>query len=464
MNRFLLVSSVCLTIFLLAFTLLPANAQGPVCQIRANETASALEVDFGQTVSIRIGLDPGDQDARSADWWLVRLGPDGMRYLDLRGGLYSEPHSVYQGPLFSIPSQTPVLDLTGLVPGEHVLYFGVDLLPNSRLDLDPIYYASVAVTVASSARHRLENAWFWMYQIQDLDADGAVEALARSNYPLLVLEPGHNFSEYPYDTAQMAADLRTTPQGLERVLLAYVDIGQAEDYRDYWQQNWQAPTALSAGYPDFLLAPDPDGWSGNFQVAFWRDSWRQLWLGDSGIIAQLAELGFDGVYLDWVEAYDDDPVREAAREDGVETETEMIRFIQDIRAAGRAVNPQFLVVPQNAPYLIDADPDRYAAAIDAIAVEDTWFHGEGDAEWDDPNAGDLQDVQEGEDSPEDRLAQYQKYLDRDLPVFSVDYCISQQNADEVYEKARQYGLRPLVTRVSLSRMTVTPHPLADHGR
>ena len=463
MDRLYRVCRVCLLVFPLLFTHLPANARDPVCRIRANGTDGALQVDSGRSVSISIGMDPGDQDGHRADWWLVRFGPDGLWFLDLGGTPHSEPYAVYQGPLFSIPPKTPVLDLTDLVAGGHMIYFGVDLLQNSLLDSDPVYYASVSVTVASSVRDRLKNARFWMYQIQDLDADGAVEALARSNYPLLVVEPGQNFSDYPYDTAQMVADLRTTPKGLERVLLAYVDIGQAEDFRDYWQPDWQAPTSQSAGYPDFLLAPDPDGWSGDFQVAYWRESWRQLWLGDAGIIAQLAKLGFDGVYLDWVGAYDDDPVREAAQEDGVETETEMIRFIEDIRAAGRAVNPQFLVVPQNASYLLDADPDRYAAAIDALAVEDTWFSGEGDAEWDDPDAGDLQNQEEGDFSTQSRLAQYQKYLDLDLPVFSVDYCILQQNADDAYETAEKYGLRPLVTRVSLSRMTVTPHPLADLG-
>lgn len=309
---------------------------------------------------------------------------------------------------------------------------------------------------AGNKTARLAAAQTWMYQIQNLDQDGAVDALAASDYPLLILEPGHNFSQWPYDTASITTALDRTPDGQPRLLLAYIDIGQAEDYRDYWGEDWVAPTAIQRGSPDFLVTIDPDGWSGNYPVAFWRQAWKTIWLGSQGIIATLARYGFDGVYLDWVEAYDDDAVIDAAEQDGVDPAFEMIEFIEEIGSAGRAVDPEFLVIPQNAPYLIDSAPSRYAAAIDALAVEDTWYHGDGDADWDDPRAGDLHERHEDDWSTANRLAQYQMYLSRDLPVFSVDYCISTANAAHVYSQARAAGLRPLVTRVSLSRMTVTP--------
>lgn len=305
-------------------------------------------------------------------------------------------------------------------------------------------------------RARLAAARTWMYQLQGLDEDGAVDALAASPYPLLVLEPGQNFSEYAYDTTAMVKALRHHPAGGERLLLAYVDIGQAEDYRDYWASDWTAPTATEPGSPDFLVSVDPDGWSGNYPVAFWRDEWKALWLGHDGIVAQLAQLGFDGIYLDWVEAYDDDAVRRVALKDGLDAETEMIRFIEQLGEAGREVLPDFLVVPQNAPYLLDTDPERYLRAIDALAVEDTWFHGAGDAGWNDPQAGDLRQRHEDDWATGARLSQYERYQRAGIPVFSVDYCISESNAGQVYRDARAAGLRPLVTRVSLSRMTVTP--------
>ncbi len=305
-------------------------------------------------------------------------------------------------------------------------------------------------------RARLKAARTWMYQIQDLNRTEALEALAATDYPLLVIESGHNFKEDPYDTPAVIRALRRTPGGDKRLLLAYIDIGQAEDYRDYWGPDWQAPSAGRRGRPDFIVTMDPDGWSGNYPVAYWRPEWKKIWIGPNGIIPTLARLGFDGIYLDWVEAYDDEYVRAAAEEDDVSPEDEMIRFIEELGRTGRKTTSDFLVVVQNAPYLIDHAPGRYAKAIDGLAVEDTWFHGQGDAGWNSPGAGDLRTRHQDEWSTQARLKQYRIYRKYGLPVFSVDYCVSRQNAARVYRDARAAGLRPLVTRVSLSRLTETP--------
>lgn len=296
----------------------------------------------------------------------------------------------------------------------------------------------------------------WMYQIQDLDLNNAVEILAKTDYEMFVLEPGDNFKDSPYNTQDIINKLRYTPDGKKRLLIAYIDIGQAEEYRNYWQDNWIAPTATGPGFPDFLITIDPDGWSGNYPVAYWDSRWKSIWLGQDGRIQRLAQLGFDGIYLDWVEAYDDEKVRVVAEQNGLIAEKEMINFIEEMRMVGKNINSDFLVISQNAPFLIDYDPDRYITIIDAAAMEDTWFHGAGDAEWTDPLAGDLHDHHDGEYSTENRLKQYKKYLDRTIPVFSVDYCISIKNAELVYYEARKAGLIPLVTRVSLSRLTETP--------
>ena len=306
--------------------------------------------------------------------------------------------------------------------------------------------------------NRLHAARTWMYQLQGLENKTAVARLAATEYPLLVIEPGHNFKEFPHDTRAMLRALRYTPTGKKRLILAYVDIGQAEDYRDYWRPDWVPPTRTAPGKPDFMITIDPDGWSGNYPVAFWRAAWKNLWMKPSGIVPTLAHMGFDGLYLDWVEAYDDEFVMAAAETEGVEPAGAMIELIEELGRAGRKVIPDFLIIPQNAPYLIDRDPDRYARAISALAVEDTWFHGRGDAEWDDPEAGDLHDRHQDDFATPRRLAQYRKYQRRGLPVFSVDYCVSGKNAALVYQKARQAKLRPLVTRVSLSRLTETPPP------
>lgn len=298
----------------------------------------------------------------------------------------------------------------------------------------------------------------WMYQIQWLDEYATIDELDATPYDLLVVEPGFNFMEDAYDVEYLVSSLKYKPDGEERILLAYIDIGQAEDYRTYWQNDWVAPTANEAGYPDFLVTIDPDGWSGNYPVAYWDPSWQDIWLDSDGLIEQIAEFGFDGVYLDWVEAYDDNKVREAGDAEDVNTEDEMMEFMEGIRETGRSIYSQFLVVPQNAPYLLDHDPEYYASIIDALATEDTWYYGEGDADWDSPEAGDLSGGERHEDdySTENRIAQNKKYLKKGIPVFTCDYCISEKTANETYVNSYENGFIPLVTRVSLTNITETP--------
>jgi cysteinyl-tRNA synthetase len=216
----------------------------------------------------------------------------------------------------------------------------------------------------------------WMYQIQNLDETEDIDELDATEYDMFVVEPGHNFIDFTYDVSYLVNNLKTKPDGKPRVLFAYIDIGQAEDYRDYWGSDWIAPTSTKTGVPDFLLTTDPDGWSGNYPVAYWDSRWQDLWLGSGGIIEQIVNFGFDGVYLDWVEAYDDDKVREVAEDNNLNPEREMLLFIERIRNIGRSINPLFYVIAQNAPYLIDEDPALYQSVIDAIATEDTWFYGE----------------------------------------------------------------------------------------
>ena len=160
------------------------------------------------------------------------------------------------------------------------------------------------------------------------------------------------------------------------------------------------------------------------------------------------------------EAYDDDKIREVANSQSINTENEMMLFIEKIRDVGKSINSEFLVISQNAPYLLDANPDFYTSIIDALATEDTWFYGEGDASWNSRDAGDLTggDRHEGDYSTENRIAQNKKYLELGIPVFTVDYCISEKNANRTYINSYENGFIPLVTRVSLTNITETPPP------
>ena len=116
----------------------------------------------------------------------------------------------------------------------------------------------------------------WMYQIQWLDEKASIDELDATPYDMLVVEPGHNFMTDVYDTNYLVSSLKQKANGDDRLLLAYIDIGQAEDYRNYWDNTWVAPTETAIGNPNFLLTIDPDGWSGNYPVAYWDARWQDI--------------------------------------------------------------------------------------------------------------------------------------------------------------------------------------------
>ena len=90
-------------------------------------------------------------------------------------------------------------------------------------------------------------------------------------------------------TAAQVAALEKQGKGL----VSYVSIGEAEDYRDYWQSGWNSKK------PAFLLGENPD-WPGNYSVKFWDPAWQKLMFAR---VDQAVKLGYQGVYLDIVDAY-----------------------------------------------------------------------------------------------------------------------------------------------------------------
>mgnify|MGYP003325216864 CR=1 FL=1 len=101
-----------------------------------------------------------------------------------------------------------------------------------------------------------------------------------------------------------AVELATIRQGL----VAYISIGEAEDYRSYWNAQWDANRdgQPDAGAPAFLNGENPD-WEGNYRVRYWGPQWQTIVLSSVDTILQQ---GLDGIYLDIVdgfETYEYDP-------------------------------------------------------------------------------------------------------------------------------------------------------------
>ena len=209
----------------------------------------------------------------------------------------------------------------------------------------------------------------WLYLIDDDLEPETVDRIVDSEYDMVVLDyvpSEENNQDYPM--AEVVARLQQAPH--PKIVIAYIDTGQAEDYRTYWEPGWRI------GDPKWITALDPDGWEGNFPVAFWHEEWRDIWLSEDGYLNSIVADGFDGVYLDWVEAYSDENVLAAAEEAGVNPIEETIRWVGDIARFTRLQNPGFIVIGQNAAKL--AERGEYLEIIDAIAQEQVWFDGGAD--------------------------------------------------------------------------------------
>jgi cysteinyl-tRNA synthetase len=322
----------------------------------------------------------------------------------------------------------------------------------------------------SKARLAEVSHWFYMINV-NLEPEMA-ERIAASEYDMVVLDfipSEEDNTDYP--VADVVAQLHNAhfdcAQCKPRLVIAYIDIGQAEEYRTYWQKGW------GIGNPEWIVGADPDGWEGNFPVAFWRDEWREIWLGKDGYLQAVLDAGFDGVYLDWVEAYSDENVMAIAEREGVDPRQEMIWWVGDIADFARAQRPDFIVIAQNAAEL--AEDDGYLAIIDAIAQEQVWF--DGGAEDDTPGDCPLPRTEAEVDSDAYRESlsapcrkQYDDYPDSTLHVsseeylhyltlardkgeiiFTVDYALEPENVAWVYETSRALGFVPFVSNRALDR-------------
>ena len=104
-----------------------------------------------------------------------------------------------------------------------------------------------------------------------------------------------------YDTTTFStADLEiinTKKNGGERLLIAYMSIGEAGDFRYYWKDEWEP------GTPTWLDDENPN-WEGNFKVKYWDSDWQKYIYGnDNSYLQRILDAGFDGVYLDIIDAF-----------------------------------------------------------------------------------------------------------------------------------------------------------------
>lgn len=211
----------------------------------------------------------------------------------------------------------------------------------------------------------------FIYQLQNADP---VE-LAATEANLFIIDYSRDGSD---SMAYTALDLTTIRAGRSEVrVLAYLSIGEAEDYRWYWRRAWDKNRdgKPDRGAPSWLGPQNPE-WRGNYRVRYWEREWQRI---IEQYIEKINVAGFDGVYLDCVDAFeywgDGGDLRQQRAAD-------MAALVCYISGYARARHPGFMIVQQNGEELGSESniapslrPANYFAAIDGIGREDVWFNG-----------------------------------------------------------------------------------------
>lgn len=124
--------------------------------------------------------------------------------------------------------------------------------------------------------------------------EGYLQALAATNYDLIIMDLFYEDSPL---TPQEVETLKTKANGGKRLVVSYINIGAAEKYRYYWQKQWvlHIPHWLRKKY---------EGYTDEYYVKFWAPEWQEIIFGnENSYIHKIIDAGFDGAFLDNVEAY-----------------------------------------------------------------------------------------------------------------------------------------------------------------
>lgn len=125
--------------------------------------------------------------------------------------------------------------------------------------------------------------------------DSFVTAIDNTNYDVFIID--FFFDDDPLTLSDLNK-LKTKPNGERRLVISYMSIGEAENYRYYWKSSWKT------GDPAFLDLPNPD-YENNYKVQYWNKSWQDIIYGnDASYVKKILDAGFDGVYLDIIDGFE----------------------------------------------------------------------------------------------------------------------------------------------------------------
>ena len=270
---------------------------------------------------------------------------------------------------------------------------------------------AVLIALGTPARvaPRLNEVKSWAFQLQNVDP---VE-IKLSPYDVVVIDYGfdrRNATAFPREVVDL---MRTRPDGSKRLILAYVSIGEAENYRYYWQENWLT------NRPVWLEPENPD-WPGNYLVQYWHPQWQAILFGNpNAYLDRILDAGFDGVYLDGADKFEQWKRRRPS------AAGEMVALVGAIASYARAHRQDFLIIPQNGDGLL-GNP-KFVQMIDGIGREDLLYS---------ENQPDLRNTQR---SIAESVRRLRPLAAAGKPIFVVEYTADPELAASMLREINELG-------------------------
>lgn len=144
----------------------------------------------------------------------------------------------------------------------------------------------------------IQDANNFLYLINPGAFESKVEfltSISETNYDMIIMDAFYMGEMLTSTDLEL---IRTKANGGTRLLISYMSVGEAEDYRYYWDSTWEV------GSPNWLIEENPN-WGGNYKVSYWEDEWKQYIIGNSdSYLQKIIDAGFDGTYLDIIQGFE----------------------------------------------------------------------------------------------------------------------------------------------------------------
>ncbi len=275
----------------------------------------------------------------------------------------------------------------------------------------------------------INSAHAWVYQLQNI----SLKDISNSGFDISVIDyskDGTEFGEFTCSDIEILKDKGIIP-------IAYISIGEAEDYRFYWQDDYYVT-------PPPYIGKENEEWRGNYAVKYWYKEWKDIIYE---YLDRIISEGFCGIYLDKVDEFEywsDSSNGEDEYLFEEEAAESMINLIVEIYnyCMGKIGDSPFYIIPQNGEKILEYDRDsNLMRIVSGWAVEDIFY-----------NDTLLWDSEEADWIIDNRIFYLDKLLSMGKIILSVDYVDNgmgysgknKERIDDYMRKCENKGYMPYV--------------------